>query len=293
VDCHIKCPKYSTVGYSSTVLNICYRARNAAEDSVVFDFSGTEFITPFGIILLSGTMSECLASGKTTKYKAPVRDTTRKFLSAIGFNKFFRLTNGGHKIESPNVQLRRLGAVDYLLTDQILEVFGYSIKMTDGVKGSLKLALNELMINVFDHSESVTGCYVCAQSYPQAKNIRLCIADFGIGILGALKKNKAFASLRSARSAIKTAIQDGVTSRPSGDAGKGLPFIQRFMKVNEGKMYILSGNGKVLWDYSTPQKELPREETMHIPFEGTIVKLEINTNKQGLYYMQSEDGNIF
>ena len=292
MDCRIQCPKLQTVGFSNSVLNICHRARTAVEDTIIFDFSKTEFITPFGIILLSGTMSECLSDGKNAKYRAPTKASTKRFLSGIGFNKFFRLTNGGYRIESPNVQLRRLGAVDYLLTDQILDVFGYSLKMSDGVKGSLKMALNELMINVFDHSESPKGCYVCAQSYGQSKKIRLCIADFGIGILGSLKKNPAFEKLSSDYEAIRVAIQEGVTSRLSGDAGKGLSYIQRFMKANEGKMYILSGRGKVLWDFSST-KQSPKQQTMQTPFQGTIVKLEINTNKEGLYYMQSEDGNMF
>ncbi len=92
--------------------------------------------------------------------------------------------------------------------------------------------------------------------------------------------------------AIRVAIQEGVTSRPSGCAGKGLSYIHRFMKVNEGKMYILSGRGKVLWNFSSTKQGL-KEQTMQTPFQGTIVKLEINTNREGLYCMQSENGNIF
>lgn len=286
-------PRLQTVGASNLLLSMCHRARTATEDIIVFDLSKTEFITPFGIIIVAGTIEECLSSGKKARYKGPDKHATKDFLSGIGFNKFFKLGNGGHKIESPNVQLRRLGTVDYLLTDQILEVFGFSLNMSDGVKGSLKMALNELMVNVFDHSESPKGCYVCAQSYKQSQKIRLCIADFGIGVLSSLRKNPQWAGLKSDHEAITVAIKEGVTSRAAGSAGYGLTHINRFIKVNEGKMYMLSGNGKILWDFSANSKNRKREQTMRAPFQGTIVKLEINADREGYYFMKSEDGNIF
>lgn len=293
MDCRLQYPKLQTVAFSNHLLGICHRARTAGEDTIIFDLSKTEFITPFGIILVAGTISECLSSGKKARYQGPNKTAAKKFLSGIGFNNFFKLANGGHKIESPNVQLRRLGSVDYSLTDQILAVFSYSLNMSEGVKGSLKMALNELMINVFDHSESPKGCYVCAQSYEQAQKIRLCIADFGIGILASLRKNKEFAGLHSDYEAIMTAVKEGVTSRSTRFAGYGLTHINRFIKVNEGKMYILSGNGKAAWDFSPNKKRTKSKQTMRVPFQGTIVNLEINADREGFYFLKTEEGKIF
>jgi anti-sigma regulatory factor (Ser/Thr protein kinase) len=275
------------------LLNLCHQARTSEKDTILFDLSNTEFICPFGIILLTGTISECLAFGKKAKYRRPNKTATRKFLSGIGFNSFFEISNGEYKIESPNIQLKRLGHIDYLLTDQILDVFRYYIRMSEGVIGSLKMALNELMTNAFDHSESQRGCYVCAQSYIRAKKIRLCIADFGIGILRSLKKNPKFRELNSDHKAITTAVQEGVTSRTTGTAGYGLTHINRFIKVNEGKMHILSGKGKILWDFSDVKKSKEQEQTMRAPFQGTIVNLAINADREGFYFLRSEEGKIF
>jgi anti-anti-sigma regulatory factor len=293
MDCRLQYPKLQTVTSSNFLLNICHKARTAEEDTIIFDLSKTEFITPFGIILVAGAIAECLSSGKRARYRSPDKKTTRQFLSGIGFNKFFKLANGEHKIESPNVQLRRLGRVDYILTEQILEIFGYSLTMSDGIKGSLKMALNELMMNVFDHSQSPHGCYVCAQSYEQAQKIRLCIADFGIGILNSLRKNPELAQLDNDHGAITMAVKEGVTSRAGGYAGYGLSHINRFIKVNEGKMFILSGKGKVFWDFAKSSKSKKKEQTMRVPFQGTIVKLEINVDREGFYFLKSEEGNIF
>jgi len=53
------------------------------------------------------------------------------------------------------------------------------------------------------------------------------------------------------------------------------------------------GNGKILWDYTSSKKLRGIEQTMRFPFEGTIIDLEINTAKEGLYFLKSEEGDIF
>lgn len=286
---HLQYPKLQTVAFSNSLIKLCHEARTSKEDRLLFDLSKTEFITPFGIILLAGTILECLAQNKKGRYRRPNKYSTRKFLSGIGFNDFIRVPDENKVIESPNIQLKRIDTVDYFLTDKILEVFGYSIQMSDGVVGSLKLALNELMTNAFDHSESPRGCYVCVQSYEGVKKIRLCIADFGIGILASLKKVPEYKELSSHHKSIIMAVKEEVTSRIGKTAGYGLSHIKRFIEVNEGKMYILSGKGKILWDYTGLKKIREKKQTMHYPFEGTIINLEINAEKEGLYFLESEE----
>ena len=289
---HLQYPRFQSVAVSNSLLGLCFKARTSEDDKITFDLSRTESITPFGIVLLAGTILECLNQGKKATYIGPKKTRVRTFLSGIGFNKFFELSDEQHRIESPNVQLRRLDRIDPLLTDQILEVFGESIHMSEGVKCSLKMSLNELMTNVFDHSESKRGCYVCAQFYKKEKKIRLCIADFGIGIMKSLRKAPQYAQLSSHYESIVLAVREGVTSREIR-AGFGLNLINRFVESNEGKMYILSGNGKALWNFTGLKKRRKERQTMRVFFDGTIIDLHINADKEGYYYLESMDGDIF
>lgn len=286
-------PKLQTVTYSNSLLKISQRALECQDTQVGFDLSQTEFISPLGIILLAGTISECLSQGKNVSYIRPAKDATRRFLSGIGFNKFFKIANGmEHRVASPKVQLKRIYQVDYLLINQIIQVFGNYLQLSEGVAGSLKLAINELMTNTFDHSETKKGCYVCAQSYKLTRKIRLCIADFGIGILESLKKIPKYRTLRDHYESIELAVQEGVTSRVGREAGYGLHHILRFIEVNQGKMYILSGAGKIKWDFSGIDYRKNRQ-TMHVPFDGTIIHLQINTRNEGLYFLESERDLLF
>ena len=283
----LRYPNSIVVAHSNQLLSYSQQARNSQDAEVVFDLFKTTFITPFGIVLLAGTISECLGQGKKVKYRPPRNRRAKKFLSGIGFYKFFRFPDEPHKLESPHVQLRRLDSINPLLTDQIIEVFNYAINMTEGLQGSLRLAINELMTNAFDHSGSERGCYVCAQTYE--KIIRLCVADFGVGLLARLRSNY---DLTDSYSAIKLAVQEGITTRSQQAGGLGLWHIQRFIKVNEGKMCILSGDGKALWEFPGSKSRL-RKQTMHLPFSGTIINLEINVDRESIYFVTGEEDQIF
>jgi hypothetical protein len=114
--------------------------------------------------------------------------------------------------------------------------------------------------------------------------IRLCITDFGVGILSTLKKKY---NITSDIKAIKLSVEEGVTSRPQS-AGFGLTHIRKFLKINKGVLTIISGRGKVDF-YSNRVAEY----NMAGAFEGTIVNLEIKTNRKSLYFLTEEEDYIF
>lgn len=138
--------------------------------------------------------------------------------------------------------------------------------------------------NVFDHSKSESGCFVCAQYYPSKMTIRLCITDFGVGILSNLGKKYKVANDIDA---IKLSVQEGITSRPQS-AGFGLTNIRNFLKVNEGTLTIITGKGKANF-YSNKVESY----NMSKVFEGTIVNLKINANKESFYFLTGEEEYIF
>ncbi len=158
------------------------------------------------------------------------------------------------------------------------------MRLSQGVKDSLKMSIQEILTNVFDHSKSATGCFICAQYYPAKMTIRLCITDFGVGILSNLRKKYG---ISTDIEAIKLSVKEGVTSRPQS-AGFGLTNIRNFIKVNEGTLTIISGKGKVNF-YSNKVESYNTTKG----FEGTIVNLKINANKESFYFLTEEEEYLF
>jgi anti-anti-sigma regulatory factor len=283
---HLLFPKLFTVAYSKHILRLCYDARISQEEEVVFDLSKTEFISPFGITLLAGTIGECLRGRKKVLYTSPKHRRTKTFLTRIGFDKFFHLKEEITEITDANVQLRKLRNLDPTYTDRIISAFKYTIRMAEDVEGLLKLSLNETMANAFEFGISDKGCYVCAQVYRNTNVIRVCITDFGVGIYNSLIAVPEYAYLQNSFEAIILAAKEGVTSRLNRVGGRGLSTLIQFLNVNKGRMVILSGNGKVAWDFAKSRE--PKKQIMSVPFQGTIVSMRIRTDSPGVYIMRGD-----
>jgi hypothetical protein len=122
---------------------------------------------------------------------------------------------------------------------------------------------------------------------PSRRLIRLSVADFGLGILNSLKKVKRYSMIGTSHEAITLAVEEGVSSR-RGKAGLGLSHIRRFARVNQGTMTVISANGKVnFYSKSIEKRPMPSN------FNGTVIELRINADKEGFYFLSSEKEYLF
>jgi len=276
-------PKLSTIAYTNTIIKNCVDVQKSREP-LTFVFEKTTWMDPFAITVISGTIQCCLETKKRTiKYVPPEDKKLKDYLSQIGFNKFFHI-NGKDIHRDTSVELTQLTALNPLYIENLIILIDSKMRLSQGVKDSLKMSIQEILTNVFDHSKSESGCFVCAQYYPSKMTIRLCITDFGVGILSNLRTKYRIANDIDA---IKLSVQEGITSRPQS-AGFGLTNIRNFLKVNEGTLAIITGKGKVNF-YSKKVESY----NMAKGFEGTIVNLKINAKKESFYFLTEEEEYVF
>jgi anti-sigma regulatory factor (Ser/Thr protein kinase) len=268
------------------------KAKSSQDNQVLFDLSKTKSITPFGIILLTSSIRECHVAGKECLYNQPIDPSAQRLFKDIGFNKHFSLDSSGTvppvEIRTGTVQLRQVTDIDPLVIEGLIEILVYHMNLSPGVKGSLQMSLIETMTNIVDHSGQNTY-YVCCRLNKQKKVILLCIADLGIGILSSLRKSPKYTHIRNDHAAIIESTKEGVSSRP-GRAGLGLKNIVDFLKINKGQLCILSGNGKVFWKFNRGEM---LKQTMPQSFKGTVIKMAINADKEGFYFLLGEKDYIF
>ncbi len=284
-------PIKQSISFSRTLFNLYHVALNSKDDKICFDLSRSKSLTPFGVIMLTSTIVDCFGNGKDCSFRRPANRTLENFLRNIGFYNFFDLKGQIDEkdlIKTQTVQLRRCQGLDFEIIERLTDLFNFHLNLSPGVYGSLRMSLQEAMTNVIDHS-GVNDYFVCANSYRSQKLIRLCIADLGQGILKSLKSSEKYQMLRDDYDAIRQATNEGVSSRPRR-AGLGLNHIKNFIKINEGQLCIISGRGKVFWKYDHGKI---LDQIMEIPFPGTIVKLIINIDKEGFYFLRGEADYIF
>ncbi len=85
---------------------------------MLFDFSKTEFLTPFGVTVLAGTISKCL-DDKKVYYRKPAKDETAEWLSSISFTRFFKVDRIGAKAKRTGIQLRQLDALEPIFIETL------------------------------------------------------------------------------------------------------------------------------------------------------------------------------
>ena len=131
----------------------------------------------------------------------------------------------------------------------------------------------ELITNVIYHADS-NGGFALAQycEYATGPAIELAVADAGIGIRRSLAKAPAFADIDSDCSAIRLAMDEGVTSAGDKYRGFGLGYVAANTQLEPGRtltirsgsgIITLSGNGAI------------REETSPIAYPGTLIGVTI------------------
>lgn len=162
-------------------------------------------------------------------------------------------------------------------------------KMTTQLKKEMSGSIFEIFVNSITHSETTLGVFTCGQYYPAKKRIDFTIVDMGIGIKEKIKKELRISL--TGDEAIAWALEKGNTTR-KGDipGGLGLKLIKEFIKLNEGRIQIVSNDG--FWELKVTQEV---RKIFSFPFPGTIINIEINIADTKQYKMSDEidDNNIF
>ena len=154
-------------------------------------------------------------------------------------------------------------------------------KMSDALLRKFRESLFELYGNAIDHSETALGIFACGQFFPRLHRLDFSIADLGIGIRGRVLRD--LGRKMKADSAIAWAMDGNTTRRGRRPGGLGLKLIREFIKLNGGRIIVVSNEG--YWEYA---KDEVQARLFGRPFPGTVVTIEINTADKASYCLRSE-----
>jgi hypothetical protein len=153
--------------------------------------------------------------------------------------------------------------------------------MSGGLRKKMTEAMLELFVNAQIHSET-KHIYTCGQFFPKRHTIEFCIADTGIGFKE--KFFRRFDKSVPAVDAIRWAVQDRNTTKVGIPGGIGLALLTEFVKLNNGKLQIVSDDGYYQYD-----GEGEKTAKLIKPFPGTVVNVAFRTDDINNYSLASED----
>ena len=244
-----------------------------SEEPVRLNAEKVDWISPCGIILLSDFAVRRLKSNKVVEIKMPLHQETKLYIKSSGLLRITRSTNLKDAMDVTNVQLRLLHKMEPMVPESLSEFVTHQANnVNDDEKYLLRLWITELLTNANDHAKSELGFWVCGRYDPGDHNIRICVADSGIGIKQSLvDAGKLPQNIDDAKAIVK-ALEEGMTSRTGKTGGLGLKHISSYVKSHGGSMTILSGTGKVYLARKTK-----RVKKDHKRYRGTIVSVMFNT----------------
>jgi hypothetical protein len=133
---------------------------------------------------------------------------------------------------------------------------------------ALEWALNEITDNVLNHAESPVGGIMQVTTLPKRRRIEFMVSDAGIGIPASLRGSRT--DILDDASALRAAINEGVTRNSKTNQGNGLYGTYKCCTVSGGEFEILSKNVRLLYTRNSL-----RVTSSAIPYGGTFVRASI------------------
>jgi hypothetical protein len=206
-------------------------------------------------------------------------------------SRFLINTNWAHLISPekfPSMEdrnIEHLSAIQYIneeeqynAVNRCMEVL---LKTSKGLDRShakaLEWSLNEITDNVLNHADSPIGGLVQAVTNSRRSRVDFYVCDAGIGIPRSLRQGHP--EIRDDPTALRQAIEEGVTRNSSTNQGNGLFGTFKCCEVSNSNFDILSG--RVSLHYTPESLNTLRVTTNQIPFRGTFIPA-INYGVEGL-----------
>ncbi len=258
---------------------------------VIFDFSKCWFLRPNAVAFLGGLIRLIESRGrKVTFKKHTLHQKVKRNLQQNGFMYAFcqdMTPWQGNSIpyrEDPKQNKDEL--VQYLAEQWLGRGW---VHVSQNLQKLIVATVLEIYANAFEHGRTDIGVFSCGQHYPDLKELKLTVVDFGVGIPQNVRDFQKNPNL-PADQALQWAFQKGTTTRGGRvTGGIGLDYLKQFVHINKGKLQILSHDGCATID----EKEEIYENRQSF-FGGTLVNITLLCDES--YYaleLESDDEPLF
>jgi hypothetical protein len=264
---------------------IYHKAKDLESSDITFDFSKTQWFEAN----LSAVLGAILELLESENKKIALRNFQYKVEVILKRNKFFATYRHEYEkdIYGTTVPYRSFSPendsqfIKYI-ESEVLTKRDFP-KLTKRVGKKITESIFELFENARTHGRC-KQIHTCGQYYPNKQPPRLDITIVDMGKTIKSNVNEYLKREMDSAECIDWAVQYGNTTKTGNiSGGLGLGVIMEFLKLNNGKMQIISADG--YWEYrhgAVSKRLLPK------PFPGTIVNIEFNLNDDKIYYLKNE-----
>ena len=275
-------------GYKN-LISIYHKVKELEDYEIIFDFKYTSWFEA-NLSAIFGVIGDYASEkGNTLKLK-DMRHTVQDVLLRNGFMAEY----GMGKIQDykgTTISYKRFNAQQGLKFSQYIKEELLAKPDFPKLSTLLSKRINESIYELFENARTHGECshiYTCGQYYPQESPARIdmTIVDMGISIKRNINRylNSNGKPSITGTQAIDWAVQKGNTTKTGNiSGGLGLDLVLEFLKLNNGKIQIVSSDG--YWEYRNGKTEM---RVLNEVFNGTIVNIEFNLEDSNYYQLQEE-----
>ncbi|HEY5257325.1 MAG TPA: hypothetical protein VIJ12_03010 [Candidatus Baltobacteraceae bacterium] len=256
-------------------------------EDVILDFEHCIFLHQNAVAFLGGLIRTVQRAG--CKVYIDEASLNRRVRANLGRNGFLHTLGLSHEPtpKGNSIPFREdhdaRNVMEYLRSDWLGRGW---VNVSTAVQDAIAAAVWELYGNAFEHGSSEVGVFSCGQRYPQREEIALTIVDFGPGIPGTVRSVSSLADYED-DDAIEWAVLPGTTSKP-GNRGMGLNLLLEFLRLNKGRVDILSHSGIVK---IAGGRLLKRRSNHH--FRGTVLNVMLKQDEKRYVFANEVDEPLF
>jgi len=254
-----------------------------AEPIGVIDLSKVRHMRPYQVAIVAAIAEDQHRRGLQVSYRPPDDSDAREHLDRLGLPEIVLGKCGGSlKQRSTNLPIQVLKSraeVGFGTETTEILIGELGCDLPAGLKPDIAVGIDEMVLNAATHAESAIGCVVVGQAFPKTGVLEVAVLDLGVTIRGHLSKNPKHQDLSDDASAIKKALEEGVTgtvgrnrfSEPN--SGAGFFNLSDFLTATGGSLSILSGSA-IVCNLKGRQKV---HQLKFPPFRGTLVNISFAT----------------
>ncbi|WP_374252128.1 STAS-like domain-containing protein [Xanthobacter sp.] len=240
---------------------------------VTLDFSNSVFLFPSVMIPLIAMC--CMYRSESVDFSLvlPIDQRARKLIINTNWAHFINPSLFGIKDDK---NASHMAARNYRSSDEQFKAVDDSLStILNAIEGldrrmvkALEWSLNEITDNVLNHASSEIGGIVQVMVFPKKRLVEFFVCDAGVTIPKSLRSGRP--ELENDVSALRAAIEEGVTRNKFTNQGNGLFGTFKCCEVSGGEFDLISGN--VALEHKPGTMHVRRNP---IPFSGTYVRAAI------------------
>lgn len=205
-------------------------------------------------------------------------------------NGFYNLIDGTFKPEASYIKVidfRKFKLDESSFFQDYVDQQLLSIEDLPIMSQLLKKKINKSILEIFNNAHIHGGSnyiFTCGQLFSKEEKLKFTISDMGITIRKKVNDFHKTGNKIDGKGSILWAVEEGNTTKIGKiPGGLGLSLIRDFLKLNKGKLQIISSDG--FWEEN---EDINFSKNFNNRYLGTIVNMEFNLNDKNSYILQSE-----